>query len=271
MKRVIVVGSSHVAALKSALDAAPDAFPDLEFSFFATRMAYFSQLSVDASGVLSTDGAKRGRADAAESVEQSLERLNGTTRCDLTGADAIVWCGFTAGTKDNETPHYSVLRLLHGYDVPGLRETGNPRVMGRATFDAILRSQARHQVLPPDWMRGGLPPIFALLPPAPAETLSEAPGGVFGALRKLQREPQGCSAAIAFFLDMIEEALSQQGVPLIRQPGETINDMGLTLQRYNESPVNIARKSKTFDARHMNTEYGRLCLRDIAARVGQSS
>jgi hypothetical protein len=178
MTRIVVVGSSHVAALKLGWEEIGENYPGVEIEFFAAPVGIFKffQLSPD---------KRFGALNASEFTDAKLNlvrELNGGAVIDLKPFDHVVRVGLA-------TLLYSVVGLLARTDVEGLRQTGKKTLISRAAFDAFINDGATNRMLPEEWQNWIQPRMWVVGNPRISEACL-----LTGRLKNLAKDSSGmCS------------------------------------------------------------------------------
>lgn len=247
MKRVLFIGNSHLAAIKTAWEqAAPQGY-DAEF-FGAPQRAWqrMALLPDNMFGLSDQGDYKRQR--------EITEQANGKAQVSLQNRDAIVIVGGFSAAEP-------LAQLLADCDVTTLRETGAPTLLSEPLFAKSLATLAAQQ-LPPGWTQ----PQTALLPrPAQAETCLTSTNSGYAHWHRLAANPMGLTDAADLFDAALTATFAAQTLTYIPQPTETRSATLLTLAQYL-APGGGTQKGdeqKRGDHAHMNTAYGSACLASL--------
>lgn len=247
--RVLVLGTSHAAALRLAFPALQAEMPGLELDFWGLPGAAFQRAAMGADGLL--------RPDPADDLGlRKAGDWNGRAAIDPGGYDRI----FLVGLRYGLGRLMPVLRDLQPWDWgrrDGARGVSEPFLAAAiaAELRAGLAAQAR---------RIPLDDRFVLMPapfPAALAVAADSPHPE-PLTRRVAALPQA-----ARLEEMVEAALleahADQGCRLVVQPRETRAAPFLTQDRFLADP--------TRDARHMNADYGRIALQALIAAAGLST
>ncbi len=91
MTRILIVGNSHVGALKLGWEQVRDNFPGAQVDFFAAQGSVFQQTRLDRTGTLALQ--KSHRDD--EKCIRALKKLNGRTSVNLNDYDHVIRAGYS--------------------------------------------------------------------------------------------------------------------------------------------------------------------------------
>jgi hypothetical protein len=257
MVRLVIVGNSHVGALKDAWDAAGASHPRHEISFFAAPEPHFKKLRLNKH---LTFGLPQNILQRDPLAVDVLTRVNGRTSIDLTAADKVLLHGLAWPLDD-------VVQLMADFDIDDLRDVGCSRRMSRSAFDAVCVDLANNAMPEPAWRNWAGPPIVLLARAAPAETCLANDDARYQPWRAIKEKPAGSRAVIDAFLDAYEAALGRSAITLVRQPFETLLPIGMTAASYSRNSLRLYQRvpHPDDDPIHMNADYGALCLAAIFA------
>lgn len=252
MSKIIVVGNSHVAAIKHAWNALPTSERRHDVRFFAAHGPHFGKLALTPALQF---GLTRRRAIAEPDVAKRVREINGAPRIDLSRADLVVWAGYL-------WPLTPLARLMAQFDVDGLREAGSACRLSREAFDAICADFAGSRIPRERWRNWTGPKLILHMRPLPVEDCLEATNPVYSPWQRIVPAPTGAQAVLNAFLDCFEATVAPLGIEVLRQPAESQSPSGLTKREYSrEFP------GKPREYNHMNPRYGTLSLAAILARA----
>jgi len=258
MTKLKIVGNSHVAAFKAALDGMAEQLVGTEVSYFAWSEGpgWSSPLRLGGGKCLAFGTPSR---PASSKIEQFLLRVNGATKTNLADQDVVVLVG-----------HYgargALPYLLADHDIDGLREVGAPRRMSAAAFDRFIDALAEATLPPSEWWHWDGTTVYVLPAPLVAETCRETQEARFAVWRKLDRAPEGFSEALQIFNARITARCVEKGLIYVPQPEATITSDGLlTRAEFKTGAVMVGsgRAYAETDHFHMNAEYAVLCLAPV--------
>jgi hypothetical protein len=240
--KVLVLGNSHAATLRSAFPAIQTAFPDFSLSFWGLPGAAFDKASAGPDGVLRPD-------DQDLVAERKVLQWNATATVDTRAFDAIYLVGLRYGLR-------AVMQMCRS--LQPLEWGRRNRALGVSL--AFLRAGIRAEVqahLANLTRRIPMDSRFALMPaPYPATTATEEGTG-FEAVTRALAGMKTAPALMALFEQEIEAAHAALGLRLVPQPRDTLARPWLTDARFLQDSAQ--------DARHMNADYGLIAFRALAA------
>lgn len=255
MTRIIVIGNSHVAALKTGWEEIAAEYPGVEMEFFAAPGYNFVRFHL-------WDGLNFGLTPEEAARPDAAFDAYGRPSVDLSGADVVIRAGL-AGR------FYDIADLMRGFDIEGLRETGAPQILSRAAFDAFCAAIAEGVAPGPEWRGWDKPRLFLL--PAPIRS-ADCIGSASKQFRRLQflgRNGEGAREVVLAYFAQVERVLAGLGFEFIPHPAETLLPNGLTDTRFARGPSRFADLAPgARDMTHMNGEYGKLRLRAVFDRLG---
>ena len=258
--RVLVLGNSHIAAVKAAHEAAPGRWPGMDF--LGGQGEALASVTAEA-GVL---------APRDEAARQNILHLNGRDAFALSDYDAFVVVGCKLGIYRALAP-YRRARFL------GLPSVARGKVgdyaarVSRAMFGlavqegvaASLGGALALRILAA--VQAGVPVLVAEQP-RPSQDCRRAPDR-FGELLRAERLGDGPPLT-----EMFEAGLraALPGITLLPQPRQTWAGALFTRGRYGVGSVRLTPSDRLYlhpedDFIHANAEYGALVLDQIAAAV----
>lgn len=261
MKRVLIVGNSHVAALKTGWDSLAAHYADrLDLAFFVAPAPYFDRLGLTGSLYGNTDPSLLTAAELA-----SLVTLNGQTTVDLARFDHIllvgmVWPGF------NE-----IAPFLKGFAIDGLYQADKPQRLTSAAFTAFYQAVLDLFPAPGLWSTLHRPRVTLMLHPMPAAIIRDVPPD--------QLAYDCVWTAKSIEVDQMRPLLDHQrslaarhyarhGIALLPQPTATLTASGLTLNEFcRDRSAFTGKPLRKFDCYHMDSRFGAACLHDYFAQI----
>lgn len=255
MTRLLVLGSSHVGALKRAEAEFKKRFPTIEIVFFGTPGASFLTGNVDESGVFSPGYGKDGKDRAFARV------ANGQETVDVSGFDATLIVGhrFDFGI---------VAELLSDHDVLQGVETGKPRQISEGFFIECMKDVTQ-QAVDVVVKRLGPDRNFTIsMAPYPATSIEQRIGSLPFAkvVHDFSTHPDA-PRLFKQWVTHLEGVLNEHGYRLLSQPADTLAGPFTTLAEFAKNPSdgNTGELRKP-DHRHMNKDYGLRVLEDFATK-----
>ncbi|MGB3313617.1 MAG: hypothetical protein WBB85_04330 [Albidovulum sp.] len=260
MREVLVIGNSHVAALKLGWDMMNPSPAGVSVRFFSAPGQGFSQLRLRGG---SRFGAFKGPATPADLVDK-LRRINGNSHVDLESFDDILIVGGVFRPN-------AVLSILRDFDVDEAFDMGSSRRLSAAAFCAILHDIAEAGSPWAFWSKLLRPRVTVLPKPRPSETVRT--GNIpqdDAVLQFLFGTTASVSVPLDWHDDACAAALDRRGIGFLRQPKDTVAESGLTFASYSRGSLRLnGAEQPANDARHMNPDYGRRCLQDYLDHLPQ--
>lgn len=254
MREVLVIGNSHVAALKLGWELIDPTPTGISVRFFGAPGQGFSQLRIRDG---SRFGAFKGPATPADLADQ-LRRINGDDHVDLESFDDILIVG--GAFRPN-----AVLSVLRDYDVDDAFEAGNSRRLSAAAFRATIDDIATTGAPWAFWSKLSRPRVTVLPKPRPSEAIrtgDDAPQDD-ETLAFLSRTTASVSVPLDWHDDACAAVSERRGLRFLRQPRTTIAESGLTLTCFSRGSLRLnGAEHPGGDTRHMNPDYGRRCMQD---------
>ncbi len=254
MTRIAVIGTSHVAMMKTGWDLVSSDWPDIELTFFASpgRAARTKKLQ----------GMVYGYHAAKPGKQEIIVGNDGQRTLDLATFDHVLKVGDSTG-------EIKLADLVSQFSVDTLGPEGGAQRMSYTAFEDICRMLAERRCPPPPW-RGWQDTTLWLVPqPYPDARVLTDKRDRFTPWATLCAAGDPCRAHRDLYLEAYRDALDDHGVRFVDQPPETFTDEGLTLQKYSDGAINIADGSalEDVDFIHMNDHYGALIWDRILTQI----
>jgi hypothetical protein len=244
MKRVCIIGDSHIGALQSGWRALGDEFPDIEVTSFGAPRPLFDELQVSG----------RRLVPASERLREYFVRTSGG-EAEISGAyDRYLVCGLSWAMR-LLLPSIGKFRsedLVVDGRVP-LSNDCYDRVMKGLLRDSLTMRTLKNLRTITDR------PIAVIPAPMPSDMI---PAPVY----RRFCDSGDAQPIAACFLSAAAAVAKDVDVELIRQPPETLSNPIQTLQIYKRGSVrtfqgNLDIEHGEDDHQHMNAAYGALVLR----------
>lgn len=269
-KKIAIIGKSHVAALKKASEAVSTDYHGLELTFFAAPGPLFRNLELDP--VNRVFGAIHD--DTLTSKKLSLLRkLNKTDKLKLEGFDAIVLAGIEVKESINA-------QILRRFSIDGTDHSKPSRRLSMPAYRAMLSELVAEALPEPGWRNLQGPKIFATPTPRVAEncvdvdnTIIVPPINVKSWVPLVQHsltQPD----IFTVYIEVLRQGFAAAGITFVPNPDETYGKTGLTKAEFARGAVSfrsIRNTGADFDSKHMNADYGELCLRNLLGVIEASS
>ena len=270
MTRVLVFGSSHVAAIVLGWPRVQPEFPSVSLDFLAAQQPVI-------------DCMRRGKGDlfgllAPGEIDPRrvalVDQMSVARTVHLDDYDHLLRVGANIGVA-------AIQDLLTGFIVDGLREIDPPSPVPRlsaALFRALCADVVQATLAENRFERFHGSRVTVLPRPRLSELSADQGDDHVNLARSLREMPQGVRAALDVFEDICAETLAGKGLQYCRQPSETVGSFGFTRQEFSRGNVSMRADRpdmRATDLHHMNPDYGAICLRAalrlvLAAGSGQS-
>jgi hypothetical protein len=223
---IVVIGNSHVAALKNGWDSISAAFPDTDIRFFAARSSVYKK----SSKMALREQNKKVIPQTKELID-SFAATSGepSGQIDLESTNCIIYCGFTPRIRSDLARSYSasVLKLMVNHSL-------RRGLFGLSHDKSISKYVDKILFLPP--------PAFA-----------ELDGD--------QTPATDYSSEFIRYKTVLSNHLSGIGIDLLTQPKETLNRDGRTLAKFSVGSVKLTpngeeKLHEERDISHMNKSFG---------------
>ncbi len=254
MKKIAIVGSSHVGAWRSGWDNVQDQLgKTFAPTFFACPLPAFGFLELGEDGIFGFPAKLDGKFETARSF---MQKLIGAESIDLTEFDHVVYVGLRHSMTIIPT-------TLKKSDVDGICDNGRQNVMSYNAFHSALKASFAPCLPAKHWtaMKKGKLVVVQ------RASLAESAITLRRSFEGLGNPDSGLKAGMALFQDCMSDAVEEAGYQFLPQPVETISEeTGLTLDRFSAGSSKLMGddEHQADDLTHMNAEYGALCWRDLA-------
>ncbi|KMW60121.1 hypothetical protein AIOL_000273 [Candidatus Rhodobacter oscarellae] len=257
MTSVTIIGSSHVAALKTAWARISAELSDrISLRFFAAPQPAYGKLRLEPCGRYGLPAD----ADAKDAV--TVEKVNGATSVDLNAAEHVVW------VSQNSALTFCA-RLVNKLDVYGdgpAMERGT--LVSRQAFSAFLGAHAERALPSAAW--GQLKArLMVTLTPRLSETVTGSSDPTHRVVAQAAADGDRLQRALSQYEQAYAQALARNGHALLPQPVDTLAANGLTAAAHCEGSVRLRDNSAhpAEDHAHMNTDFGERMLRALFDRL----
>lgn len=252
--RVLITGSSHVAAVKQGWElTCEEGTPPVSVDFLAAPGPIFKEFERRPNGRFGLFKSP-GELGLSERVHRVIRDVNGRPFRKPSEFTHSVVVGYRSGVED-------MLRMIGEAGVDGIRPTPKGGVtLSQPAFEAFSRDFARRSL--PIALRDMLgETVFAVCSlPLRAET-AERKGAI--EITKRRAAPEGCRELIGRYFEIAAEIFAENGVTLLPQPLDTLTPFGTTDLRYNRGSEHLDDAKDYDDPVHMNGDYGKICISQI--------
>ncbi len=255
MKRICLIGDSHVAALKLGWDQIRGECPQARLTFFGSAGDTCERIKLKG----------RSLVPVADLVKENFKRTSGGLESiELKHFDCFVLVALGFGPA-------SALDVAAEFSWCDTRLDQRKRLVSRECFEQAVTDALRHSLA----VRTGLKirpavskPVYILAQPGRSlaymerETFRQAhaaaPAGAWELLGGLWTE---CAAKVA----------AETGIGVLHQPGDTLRNHLFTDPRYTDGAVrlkgDLQTKQPELNTAHMNAAYGATTLKTVLSRL----
>ena len=251
MKTLLFIGNSHLAAVKSAWDAAPPAGYAAEF-FGAPQRAWQKMALLPGNQFGLTPGGDYKRQ------REITEQANGISAISLDARNIVIMVGAFSAADPMAT-------LLATCDIPDLRETGAPTLLSEPLFARACASMAAACLPEPGWLNRHDLTLATQPRPAPADRCMTSSHAQYQSWHALAQTPAGVPDAFALFDAALTDTMAAKGITYLPQPPATRTAPGLTPARFlaDGGGTKPGQEQRRGDHAHMNAAYGTACVAHI--------
>lgn len=258
MTKVCLIGNSHVGALVTAWESEANRYPHIKADYYALKSSRLLNVSAGIGGTL---------VSPQPMYSHTAEEGQGKTdTIDVSAYDAAVLVGCVFGPA-------SVLRVYIDHHYPGLSSRQGEELT-REQFRQAVRQRIRKtaiQHLQTLIQKASPMPLFVVPVPLPSESGFEAVDTPIMQSYRAARQ-NGDGEQLMTLYKVVCEELRLEGLRVIQQPDDTMFSPLSTLSSFAENSVRMRRQHKQHDVEdifHMNSEYGAIMWREIAAALAQ--
>lgn len=255
MKRLLVLGSSHVAALKQAALGFDAPAQGVDLSFFAMAAPNFRLGRVGKRGVFAPH--LRSRAD-----RDFIERVNGARTIDLTAFDHVLVIGFRFSLSD-------LAWLLMDHDILEGADTGKPQRCSEGFARGCIDQLVARELSLVSACMGKNRNYILTDAPYPAQSISEraadyAPARALSAFMAHPDAP----GLFDYWQQAVADAVQGAGYRWLPQPADTVSAPFATDAAFSRDAAHIGGGDlDNADHRHMNADFGLRMLQAITTDI----
>lgn len=254
MTRVLIIGSSHVGALKRAAPEFAERHPGLDLEFFGVRGPCYL-------GGRFKDGVFNPAYGREKDRELALA-TNGALTVDATGYDAVLMVGHRFGFP-------GVLAMLENLDILEGGRSARQGLVPQTLVDEVI---AHITSADGDALRAateGFGPVTVALAPFPSPGISAFAGRQdLGRMVTAFWQHPEAQQVYDLWREEVTHRVTTLGHDMLWQPAETISGPYQTREEFalNAADHN-AGEMPGADHRHMNAAYGLKLLEEYATRL----
>lgn len=248
MKRVPVIGNSHVGAYKLAADLIAADHPDLRIEYFALPNARFYRSEIGEDMIL------RAGVQRPEDLESVIE-INGFSEIDLSGCDTVLVAAQAFYLR-------AFLPLLAQFNILGLRSAGHERSISLAMLQDSMERRVHHAVERLEKFLRSDPRFVVVQTPFPTREIVEYEDDYAGLVRQpdLERITQ-------FFNTCVKTAMAKTPLRYLPACDSLLSEPFFTDARYARArALPPGQPPNGGDFTHMNAEYAQAMFRRFAER-----
>lgn len=260
MTKLLIIGSSHVGALKNAQAQFLSGRPDMQLDFFGLRAPAFLKSQVDEMGVFRPP-------DKDEEDRALILKANGVTEISTADYDHVMLIGYRFGFME-------VASLLERHDILGLTGAGHPGTIDLPLVEDMVDAMIRISL---SEVLDGLAPAnraFTLcLAPYPSKSIAvRAPKMEMARELVAFWDHPAAERVFDIWYTRLRAQIEDAGHILLEQPYRTVAGPFATKPMFARAPENFdGTAMKGTDHRHMNADFGLTVLTTFARMLKNTS
>ncbi len=256
VRKIAVVGTSNIGAVKYAASTMAAEFPDLAVTFYGLPGGKFAKARVDGQGHFQPP-----KQD--EATRKLAQKVNGTATLDLRGLDAVLVIADALGMVET-------LFVAAQYDVIDWPTRRDRPLLSGPAFHAAMREAITTRCEALARQFDGIAPLFVAQAPYPSTAVTQA-----GPHRKDPYAMVADHPELPRLHDMFRAALTrtlaEHGITFVPQPAETMAGPFLTKPAHAKGALDFRAEDRVLDDhRHMNAAFGASLFRAFALALGPS-
>lgn len=253
MTRLLIIGSSHVGALKNAQAQFLSGRPDLQLDFFGLRAPAFLKSRVDEAGVFRPP-------DKDEEDRALILEANGVTEISTAEYDHVMLIGYRFGFME-------VASLLERHDVLGLPRADRPQTIDMPLVEDMVDTMiglSLSQVL--EALAPAKRPFTLCLAPYPSKSIARrAPKMEMARELVAFWDHPAAEQVFDLWYTRLRIQIDSAGHTLLEQPYRTVAGPFATKPMFARTPENFDGSAMPrTDHRHMNADFGLTVLTTFA-------
>ncbi|WP_146344440.1 hypothetical protein [Falsiphaeobacter marinintestinus] len=244
MTRFLVLGSSHVAAMKQAAPQFVERHPDIDLSFFASAAPTFRVGRVGQKGFFTPKYRSKGDRQLARQVNDALT-------VDLTSFDQILVSGFRFSMGD-------VAKVLLDFDIVEGTDTGKAQTCSLDFLRAMIDHLVAREMKLITGCLGENRNFTITDAPYPAETIGQRSEDYDPAksLDAFMNHPDA-PGLFDYWKDQVAAGVTAAGYGFLPQPVETVTKPFATAGQFTAAAPHMNGEQLSWtDHRHMNADFG---------------
>lgn len=253
-RKIAIVGTSNIGALKYATDTIAAEFPDLAVTFWGLPGGKFGDCRVNAEGIF-----KPFQEDGE--LLNLAQRINGTASIDLKGFDATLVIGDTLGMPQT-------LFVAAQYDVTDWPSRRDRPLLSGPAFNAAMDEAITVRADALTHQFAGIAPLFVALAPYPTVAVTRRGPHRQDPYASVAAHPE-LARIHGQFRAALSAALAARGLTFVPQPDATMAGPFLTRPEYAQGAMDFRQQGRILhDHRHMNAAFGASLFRAFALALG---
>lgn len=250
--RVLVVGNSHVAAVRNGWKLIGPEFPGFQVKFFAANSTLYQQLEFDDDLTFGIHRPARYDPQQVEFLRKSFRRLT----IDMKAFDVVL----VVGQNSNEV---DFLRQFEGFSIDGVRERPDLPRLSQTAFAEFCDEIARKRLPPAEWHNWDSPKLYFMPVPIPR---ADCPidSERYGIWARYGRDADTGLAFLKRYRERVALVYRSIGIQPIDPPDTVYDPCGLTRTEFGNFANKLAGRRMVYeddDYHHMNAKYGAVVLR----------
>lgn len=243
MTKVLVLGNSHVAALKKAENAFNEIYPKIELNYFSVSEPFFNKGKTDETGVYTPHGTAE--------IRNKIIYGNSHGAVSFSDYDHVMAVGLRA-------PLHMLTEVLKDHDILGTADAGESPLISRRFLKELIKLQVQQAILRWSTILGESFTGAIYAAPLPSVSIKNS-------TKRLDRRARASLALhrhsqAAWLFDQWRSNLTDQmsclPATLLWQPEDTIEGPFIGKETYAEP-----------DHVHMNEEFGLSLLKDYVQEM----
>ncbi|PIE15006.1 MAG: hypothetical protein CSA68_08585 [Rhodobacterales bacterium] len=250
--KILIVGNSHVAAVRNGWKLIRKDSPDIRVKFFATNSTLYRQLSFDDKLCFGIHDPAQYSAHQVKFMQKTMRRLT----IDMSGFDRVLMVGHNTNEVD-------FLRQFEGFSIDGVCPRPHLPRLSQAAFEAFCDEVIRRRLPAENWHNWTQPRLFCLPTPIP-QADCPADHARYGVWARYGRDDFRGLAFLKQYRARVAKLYQQIGIEVIDPPDAIYEPCGLTRREFGQVANRLAGRRMTYaedDFHHMNAKYGAIVLR----------
>lgn len=249
-RRIAVVGTSNIGALKYASAAIAADHPELAVTFWGLPGGKFAECAVNDAGIFAP-------SQGDDDLCKLARRINGTDRIDLGTFDATLVIADTMGLP-------AVLFVAGNYDVIDWPPRRDKPLLSLPGFLAAMDEAIAARVDDLARQFHGIAPLYLARAPYPTTVVTRRGPLRLEPFASVAAHPEAARIE-ALYTQTLTRALSDSGITFIAQPKDTIAAPFLTRPEFGTGAEDFRTAGRVLDDhRHMNAAFGASLFRAFA-------